>query len=184
MDIQCEEEGICDPHVWMNPQNVMLWTLTIRDTLSERDPANAETYARNAEAYIAQLSELHSEIETLLESIPPQNRVLVTNHDSLGYFAAQYGFEVVGVVISGGSTVAEPSAQDIATLIEVIEAHRVQAVFAETTINPDIAQQVANESGAVLYTLYSGSLGDADGPASTYLDYMRYNTRTIVDGLD
>ena len=173
------EEGSCDPHVWMNPQHVMLWTLTIRDTLVELDPTNAETYAQNADVYIAQLAELHDEIEALVDSIPPENRVLVTNHDSLGYFAAQYDFEVVGVVIPGGSTVAEPSARDIVTLIETIEEHQVRAIFTETTVNPAVAQQVANESGVSLHTLYSGSLGDAD----TYLDYMRYNVNSIVEGL-
>jgi ABC-type Zn uptake system ZnuABC Zn-binding protein ZnuA len=178
------EHGNCDPHVWMNPQNVMLWTLTIRDTLTQLDPANSETYTQNAAAYIDQLTQLHSEIQSLAETIPPENRVLVTNHDSLGYFAAQYGFTIVGVVIPGGSTVSEPSAQDIVRLIQTIESEHVRAIFAETTINPAVAQQVADESGAVLYTLYSGSLSDEDGPASTYLDYMRTNTRTIVDGLD
>jgi ABC-type Zn uptake system ZnuABC Zn-binding protein ZnuA len=168
----------------MNPQNVMLWTLTIRDTLTQLDPANSETYTQNAAAYIDQLTQLHSEIQSLAETIPPENRVLVTNHDSLGYFAAQYGFTIVGVVIPGGSTVSEPSAQDIVRLIQTIESEHVRAIFAETTINPAVAQQVADESGAVLYTLYSGSLSDEDGPASTYLDYMRTNTRTIVDGLD
>ena len=178
------EAGSCDPHVWMNPQNVMLWALTIRDALTELDPANAEIYAQNAAAYIATLSELDSEIGAKVDAIPPENRVLVTNHDSLGYFAAHYEFRVVGVVIPGGSTLAEPSAQDVVALIETISEQRAPAVFAETTINPDLAQQIADESGAALYTLYSGSLSDDDGPASTYVDYMRFNAETIVDGLD
>ena len=177
------EEGSCDAHVWMNPENVMLWTLTIRDALSELDPANAETYAQNTAAYIVQLSELQSELESLVQAVPEENRVLVTSHDSLGYFAARFEFEVVGVVIPGGSTVSEPSAQDLAELIDEIEEEGVSAVFAETTVAPGLVQQVAAESGASVLTLYSGSLSDADGPASTYLDYMRYNVETIVNGL-
>ena len=178
------EEGSCDPHVWMNPENVVLWTLTIRDTLSELDPANAQVYVQNAATYITQLIDLQTDLETLVQSVPQENRVLVTSHDSLGYFAARYSFEVVGVVIPGGSTVAEPSAQDIVSLIDEIEEHGVPAIFAETTIAPGLVEQVAGESGASVLTLYSGSLSDANGPASTYLDYMRYNVRTIVDGLD
>lgn len=177
-----EHEG-CDPHVWTNPQNVMLWTLFIRDTLSTLDPANAETYAANATAYLKQLRSLDEEIESVLSAIPAEKRVLVTNHETLGYFAAAYGFEIGGVVIAGGSSLAEPSAGDIAALIDTINEQGITAIFAENTVNTNLAEQVSDETGAEFYTLYSDSLSAAGEPASTYLDYMRANVQTIASAL-
>jgi ABC-type Zn uptake system ZnuABC Zn-binding protein ZnuA len=174
----------CDPHVWTDPHNVALWTLTVRDTLSNLDAANADTYAANAANYLNALeSLLHDELEPMIEAVPVENRVLVTNHETLGYFAHRFGFEIVGVVISGGSTLAEPSAGEIAALIDTVRAGGVAALFAENTVSPAVAQQIADETGAAFYTLYSDSLSEADGPAGTYLDYMRYNVSTIADAL-
>lgn len=156
----------------------------IRDTLSALDPANAEIYADNAETYIAELTALDQDfIVPMVESIPEAQRVLLTNHETLGYFANAYGFEVIATVIPGAGTLAEPSAADLARLIDLIRAEGVSAVFAENTVGTRIAEQIAQESGAQFYTLYSDSLSDADGPAATYLDYMRYNVTTIVQAL-
>ena len=173
----------CDPHVWTDPHNVMLWTLMIRDTLSERDPAHADIYAANADAYLDELVALTDEIVQAVDAIPPERRVLVTNHLAFGYYARAFGFELVGVIVPGGSSLAEPSAAEIAALIDTIRAQHVPAVFAETTANPQLAEQIAAETGAAFYSLYTGSLSEPDGPAATYLDYMRYNTRTIVEAL-
>lgn len=178
------DEGSCDPHVWMNPHNVMYWTMLIRDTLIELDPDNAETYTANAANYLSELDALaHDFIHPMVETVPEENRILITNHDSMGYFAASYGFEVVGTIIPSGSTLAEPSATDVADVIDIISLEGVPAIFAETTVNTELAELIAQESGAQVFVLYSGSLGDADSPASTYLDYMRYNVTTIVEAL-
>ncbi len=178
------EHGACDPHVWTDPDNVVLWTLFIRDTLSALDPEGAEAYAANAAAYIEQLEALkHEELEPLLAAIPEENRVLVTNHETLGYFAATFDFEIAGAVIPGGSTLAEPSAGEIAALIELILDEGITAVFAENTVSADLAQQVVDETGAEFYTLYSDSLSAEGEPASTYLDYMRSNAQTIATAL-
>lgn len=176
------EEG-CDPHVWFNPYNVELWTLFIRDTLSERDPANAAAYAANAAAYLIQLEALRQEAGDQIDTLPPDRRVLVTDHDALGYFAATYGFQIVGLVVPSVSTVAEPSAADTAALIDTIRAQGVPAIFAGVTVSPTLSQQVADEAGARFYTLYTESLSDAAGPAPTYLHFIRYNVTTIVDAL-
>lgn len=179
-----EHNTVCDPHVWTVPQNVMLWTLLIRDILSEADSLNADTYFANANSYIEQLQELENNfIQPELEGISPENRILVTNHDSLGYFADAYNFEIVSTVIPGGSTLAETSASSIVTVIEQINSTGVSAIFTETTMSEDIAQQIANETGAEIYQLYSGALGQEGSPAATYLDYMRYNVTTIADAL-
>lgn len=177
-------EGECDPHVWMNPENVMYWTMLIRDTLIDIDPTREAIYRANADAYLEQLNTLiHDELMPLVETLPAENRILITNHDSLGYLAAAYDFELIGTIIPGGSTVAEPSVQDIARLIDLINSEGVPAVFAETTVNNSIAQTITDETGAQLVTLYSGSLGEAGTGAETYIDYIRYNYTTIVNAL-
>ena len=174
------DHGGCDPHVWTDPINVMYWTLLIRDTLSAHDPGNAATYAANAAAYLQTLSELNTEIIAQVETIPAASRILVTNHDTLNYFAHRYGFEVVGVVMAGGSSLAEPGARDIAMLIDLIRETGVQAVFAENTLNANLAEQIANEADAQFYTLYTDSLSEA---APSYVDYLRYNVATITGAL-
>ncbi len=177
-------EGACDPHVWMEPHNPMYWTMLIRDALTELDPANAEVYRTNADVYLQELDALaHDFVMEAVETVPADNRILVTNHEFLGYFAVRYGFEVVGTVIPAGATGAEPSAASIAALIDAVNEEGVSAIFAETTVSTDIAEQIAEETGVQVLTLYSGSLSDADGPASTYIDYMRFNVTTIVEAL-
>lgn len=180
-----DEAGTCDPHVWMDPHNGMYWVMLIRDTLTALDPAHAADYTANASAYLASLQALaDDELSPLLDSVPVANRKLVTNHDAFGYFAHAYGFEVVGAVIPGGSTLAEPSAAEVAALIDLIRTSGVPAVFTETTVNSTLAEQVAAETGAQFYALYSGTLSAPDGPAATYEDYLRYNARTIATALD
>ncbi len=176
------EDGNCDPHVWFNPYNVALWALQIRDTLSSLDPANAATYQQNAAAYLVSLQGMENDVNAVFNSLAPEKRVLVTDHDALGYFANTYDFKVVGMVVPSVSSVAEASAQQIAGLIDTIRAQHVPAVFAGVTVNPALSQQVADESGAKFYTLYAESL-TGGGDAPTYLDFMRYDATTIADAL-
>ncbi len=176
--------GACDPHVWTDPHNVIIWARNIASAFAEADPANADTYHANADAYIAQLESLDREIEAVVAGIPADNRVLVTNHEFFGYFAYRYGFAVVGVVIPGGTTLSEPDPRTIANLIETINTQGIPAIFVEVSANPRLAETVAAETGiAIVTTLYSESLSAADGPASTYIDYLRYNAQTIADAL-
>ncbi|MEM9952789.1 MAG: metal ABC transporter substrate-binding protein [Chloroflexota bacterium] len=177
------DHGACDPHVWMDVDNISFWVLMVRDTLADLDPANADTYTSNAADYLAALASLEDELQSMVDGIPAENRILVTSHDSMGYFAARYDFEIVTTIIASGSTLAEPSSADIADVIDTVNEFGVPAIFAETTVNDAIAEAIASETGAELFTLYSGSLSDADGPASTYLDYMRYNVTTIANAL-
>lgn len=178
------EHGSCDPHVWMEPHNVMYWTMLIRDTLAELDPANAQTYRANADTYLHELDALvHDEIMPLVESLPVERRVLVTDHELFGYFANRFGFEIVGVVIPGGSTVAEPSAAEVAALIETIRGEGVPAIFVNATVNPELTEQIAQEAGVTVETIYTHSVTGPDGPAPTYLDMMRYNVQVIVTAL-
>ncbi len=178
------EEGACDPHIWFDPQNVIRWALTIRDSYSEIDPDHASEYHERALAYAAELDSLEREfIWPALENLPEEKRLLVTAHDALGYLAGTFGFEIVSTVIPGVSTVVEPSASDVAEVIDVIRERELTAIFGESITSDKILQVIAAETGVEIASLYTDSLGEADGPAGTYLDYMRYNFTTIVEAL-
>lgn len=172
-----------DPHVWMNPANVQIWTENIARELSELDPANASTYQQNAAAYSAELQTLDSWIRAQIEQVSPERRGLVTDHDTLGYFAEAYGLRVIGVVVIGGSTLSDPSAQQIAALEEDISQFNTSAIFVDTTVNPQLSERIAADTGTGLVRLYTGSLSAGDGPAATYIEMMRYNVRAIIEAL-
>ena len=177
-----EHEGF-DPHVWMNPLNVVSWVETIAAALSEIDPDNAEDYAANAASYIAELQALEAWAQERISTIPIEERLLVTDHDALAYFADHYGFEVVGAVLPSYSTLGETSAADLAALHAAIAAFDVPAIFVGVTVNPDLAAQLAEDTGVQLVPIYTGALSTEDGPAANYLDFMRYNVEAIVDAL-
>ena len=177
------EHGEFDPHVWHNPANVILWTENIAEALSVQDPANAATYRANADAYITELQELDTWIEAQIAQIPEANRRLVTEHGTLGYFATRYGLEVVGAAIPGFSTLAQPSAQELAALADAIHDLDVKAIFVGNTVNPNVASQIAQDTGIQLIPIYTDSLSPADGPAATYLAFMRFNVEAIVAAL-
>ncbi len=172
-----------DPHTWTSVHNVETWVATIVETLSVLDPASAETYAANGAAYLDQLAALEREIGDLIAPLPVERRKLVTDHDVFGYFANEHGFEIVGTVVPGLTTTAEPSAQDIAALTRQIEAEGVPAIFVGTTVSDQLARQIANDAGVQVVPLYTGSLSPLDGPAATYIDFMRYNVEAIVGAL-
>jgi len=177
-------EGSCDPHLWMDPHNVIYWALTIRDTLSSLDHDNEAAYAANAAAYAGELVALETEfISSALEALPHDKRVLVTNHGSMGYFATSFDFEIVTMVVHSVSTVAEPSARDVAAVVDVVRAEGVPAIFSDIHLSDVLMNTIASETGVEVVGLHSDSLGAADGPAGTYLDYMRYNVNAIVEAL-
>ncbi|MCS7288094.1 MAG: metal ABC transporter substrate-binding protein [Roseiflexus sp.] len=176
------DEG--DPHFWLDPTKVVTYVANIRDGLMRVDPAGAEVYRTNAERYIAQLNELDRFIAAEVAKIPEANRKLVTNHESFGYFADRYGFRIIGTIVPSVSTGASPSAQQLARLIERVREAAVKVIFLETGANPQLAEQLARETGIrVVSDLYTHSLSDANGPAPTYLDMMRYNVKRIVEAL-
>ena len=117
-----------------------------------------------------------------VDVVPEEHRLLLTSHDSLGYFANLYGFEVIGAIL-GVNTEREPSAADLADLVEEVEEEGIPAVFGETTVSERLANAIAEESGATLVRLYSGALGDEDSGAATYIDMVRTNVERIVEAL-
>ncbi len=173
-----------DPHFWLDPNNVVQYTENIRDGLSQVDPDGVATYTANAAAYIAKLKELDQWIADQVKPLPPARRLLVTNHESLGYFADRYGFKIIGAIIPSVSTEASPSAQQLAQLVDQIRATHAPAIFLETGANPQMAKQVAQETGIkIVPELLTHSTTDANGLAPTYIDMMKYDVRTMVDAL-
>jgi len=177
-----QHEGI-DPHTWTNPNNVMVWVHNIEHKLGEADPGNVEVYAANAAAYLDELQALEAWIREQVAQVPVENRKLVTDHAVFGYFTDEYGFEQVGALVPGYSTLAEPSAQELAAIEDSIRELDVKAVFVGNTVNPALAERVAADTGTQLVFIYSGSLSESGGDADSYLAYMRYNTTAFVDAL-
>ena len=172
-----------DPHMWLDPNLVITYVENIRDGLSKADPGGAETYAANAEAYIVQLKDLDAWISEQVNSIPAENRLLVTNHEALGYFAERYGFEVVDTILPSFSSEASASAQEIAAAVDAVKNSGAPAIFLGEVENADLANQIASETGVkVINTLYLESLTDGT-PAPTYIDMMKHNVTEIVNAL-
>ncbi len=172
-----------DPHTWIDPNNVIVWAQNIAAALSDADPAHAAEYQANAEAYIAELQELDAWIRTQVAQIPAEHRKLVTDHLLYGYFAEEYGLEQVGALVGSFSTNASPSAQELAALEDLIRAQDIPAIFVGKSVNPALAEQVAQDTGIKVVSLYTGSLSESGGEADSYLKYMRYNVSAIVEAL-
>lgn len=167
-----------NPHLWLDPRNAARYVEKIRDTLSVIDRPGAEIYRQNTETYLARLRELDREIEAQLAAIPPQRRKLVAFHDAFPYLARRYGLELVGVVLK--SPGREPSAQEVAELVQRIRDLGVPAVYTEPQFNARILELAARDAGVRVLSLYSDAL---DQRVSTYVEMMRYNARQLADGL-
>lgn len=172
-----------DPHTWMDPNNVIIWTQNIATALSDLDPIHTSKFQANAETYIQSLRDLDSWIRTEVAQIPAQNRLLVADHAVFGYFAAQYGFTEEGSITSSFSSEAAPSARELAALEDKIRQLGVRAVFVGEAVNQAMADQIAADTGIKSVRIYHASLTAATGPAPSYLEFMRYNVRTIVEAL-
>jgi ABC-type Zn uptake system ZnuABC Zn-binding protein ZnuA len=176
------EHGV-DPHMWLDPNLVIKYVENIRDGLIKIDPPGAQIYKTNSDNYITQLKELDAWIAEQVNTIPVERRLLVTNHEAVGYFAERYGFKVVGAIIPSMSTEAGTSAKEMAALIEQIRAASAPALFIGKVENPNLANQIAAETNVkVVNDLYLESLTDGP-PAATYIDMMKYNVTSIVDAL-
>ena len=180
---QEQAQNTGDPHTWVDPNNVIIWVQNIELALSEMDPPNKTAYATNAAFYTSQLVEIDAWIRAEIAKIPAEKRKIVTDHRLLGYYVEEYGLEQVGAIVEGYSSLAEPSAQELAEIEEVISGLGVPAIFVGNTVNSNLAERVAEDTGVKIIYFYTGSLSEADGEAGNYLDYLRYNTRAFVDAL-
>ncbi|MCJ7510475.1 MAG: metal ABC transporter substrate-binding protein [Dehalococcoidia bacterium] len=169
------DQQSANPHLWLDVQNAIAYVERIRDALVEIDPPSAESYRANADSYLAELRTLDQEVATAIDSIPADRRKLVTFHDAFSYLAQRYGLQVVGVVVA--SPGKEPSAKDVADLVEAIAAEGVPAVFKEPEYNSRILELAADDAGVEVCTLYSHAL---DKKVDTYVKLMRFNAKELV----
>jgi zinc/manganese transport system substrate-binding protein len=177
------DHGDLDPHVWFDPIRVGRGAGLIAERLAEVAPE--VDWSARAQSYVVSLQELDREIEDILRDIPEERRRIVTNHDALGYFADRYHFEVIGVVIPGGSTLADPSSAQLARLVDVMLEGGVSTIFAETSQPTRLAEAVATEVGedVAVVELYTESLDEPGSDADTLIAMLRSNARAIANAL-
>jgi ABC-type Zn uptake system ZnuABC Zn-binding protein ZnuA len=175
-------DGEPNPHFWLDPSLVKQYYVPkIAAKLSELDPAGKATYDANAAAYSTTLDSLDAELKAKIATLPEANRKLVTFHDAFPYFARHFGFELVGVILANVGQ--EPTAGELAALVDKVKSAGVKAVFSEAQFSPKLSQTLAQEAGItkVVTTLYNDALGPA--PADSYLGLMRWNVDQIVAAL-
>ncbi|VXD13733.1 Adhesin [Planktothrix serta PCC 8927] len=184
LDFQYQGQKQPDPHVWGTAKNAILMTNKIRDELIALSPEDQAIFTKNAAKLTEDLTQLDAWIQQQIATIPPNHRKLVTTHDAFQYYAQDYGLEVIGTLI-GMSTEEQPSAKTVKTLANSIQKAGVPAIFAETTINPQLITTVAEESGVKLAPeqLYSDSIGSPGSAGETYIKMLVKNTKTIVEAL-
>jgi ABC-type Zn uptake system ZnuABC Zn-binding protein ZnuA len=169
-----------NPHLWLDVSNARAYVARLGDALAEADPADAAAYESGALAYGAELADLDAWIRGRIATVPPADRKLVSFHEAFPYLARAYGLEIVGVVVDAPGQ--DPSAGQIAALVDAIRAAGVKAVFGEAQFSDKLVRTIAEETGARVETnLYNDSLGDA--PADTYVGMMRWNIERIVAAL-
>ncbi len=172
-----------DPHWWHDPSLFERAATALGERLASIDPSHADAYRANARRYGTEIRAMDAANKRLIATVPRGERKLVTNHDAFAYFAAHYGITVVGSVLPSLSTVAQPSAKDVANLIGKIRAEHVRAIFTESSLNPALEQQIASEAGVKVYAnLYGDTLGPPGSPGATYIGMERWNMRAMVAG--
>jgi zinc/manganese transport system substrate-binding protein len=177
------ETGDLDPHFWLDPLRVARAAALFGDQLEEIAPGH--DWATGVEAYAAELFAVDESSIEALAVVAPSDRKLVTNHRSFGYFADRYDFEVVGTVIPGGATLANPSSAELASLVATIQRERVPAIFTEN-VEPDVlAAAVAAEVGydVEVVELYTGSLGEPGSDGDTLIKMLESNVARIAGAL-
>jgi len=178
-----DDPGQLDPHIWMDPLRMADAAAIIVTELADSFPSI--DWSAMADRHSTELHAADDEIRLILSTVPDENRTLVTNHESLGYFADRYGFVVVATVIPGGSTLAEPSSADLAALVDVIEREEVPAIFAETIAPNSLANAVAAEADheVAVVELFTESLGEPGSGGETLIDMLLTDARRIADSL-
>jgi ABC-type Zn uptake system ZnuABC Zn-binding protein ZnuA/ABC-type Mn2+/Zn2+ transport system permease subunit len=174
-----------DPHWWHDPRNAEAAVRQIATQLSAADPEDKASFEANAARYEAKLKALDTGIRTCLDSVPAADRKLVTDHDAFGYFANRYGIQVIGAVIPSQTTQAQPNAQDLSDLADVIRRQGVKAVFPESSLSPKLAETIASQTGATAnHTLYGDTLGPGGSSGDTYLKMEAANANAMVEGFN
>ncbi len=179
------DERTVDPHFWFDPIRVAKAVEALGVALADVDPEGAAAWRENADAYRRRVLDTHEQLVQLISALATSERKLVTNHDSLQYFAARYGFEVVGTVLAGTSTIAKPSPAALSRLVAAVRECDIQTIFAESTHSTRLAEAIAEEAGSEIEVveLLTGALGDPGSGADTYLGFLETTVRRIVQAL-
>jgi manganese/iron transport system substrate-binding protein len=180
------EEPVKDPHSWFTPANATVYVRNLLQGICQIDPQHRREYEARAELYVNELRTLHVWIQKQVNAIPIERRILVTSHDAFNYFCHEYSFKSAapagwstGAEIGGGVT---PERRNEA--VESIRQHGVKAIFVETSVNPELLRQIADDAGVKIGgTLYSDSMGTVGSAGETYLGMMRENVLTIAEAL-
>jgi zinc/manganese transport system substrate-binding protein len=177
-DADGHDHGATDPHAFQSIPNAEIYVRNIADAFCAADSDGCVGYQTNAAAYTRKLQAVDGEVRAAIASIPADKRVVITSHDAFGYFEHEYGLTFLAP--QGISTDSEPSAADVAKLVEQVKHDKAAAIFVENITNPRLIEQIASETGIkVGGTLYSDALSGPDGPAATYIDMMENNIRQI-----
>lgn len=175
-------EGLPNPHAWMSLDNALIYIDNIATAMSNGDPENAATYAANAEVYKAEISAAIEPLRAEILTIPEDQRWLVTCEGAFSYLARDFGLQEAYLWPMNADQTGTP--QQVRSVIDTVRANDIPAVFCESTVNTDPAEQVARETGAAYGgVLYVDSLSAEDGAVPTYLDLLRVTTETVVEGL-
>ena len=176
-------DGSTDPHAWNSLSNGVVYVNNIAATLSEKLPAKADMIEANRAAYVDQLLALDTATKATLANLPANKRTVVTAHDAFGYLADAYNMTFLAPV--GIDTEAEPSAQDLAILIDQLKANGAAALFVENITSPALVQQIADETGLTIGgRLFSDALSEHGGPATSYLAMFEHNLETLLTALE
>ncbi|MBI1620963.1 metal ABC transporter substrate-binding protein [Aquamicrobium zhengzhouense] len=174
--------GKPNPHAWMSPSDAIKYVENIRAAFAEHDPENAEIYAANAASYTAEIEAAVAPIREQLAAIPEERRWFVTSEGAFSYLARDFGLKELYLWPINADSQGTP--QQIRKVIDAVREHKIPAVFSESTVSSDPAEQVARETGAKYGgVLYVDSLSDESGPVPTYLDLLKVTAQTIAKGL-
>lgn len=171
-----------DPHAWQSLENGIVYVANIRDALVKADPEHAADYKANAERYTAELKELHGWVKTEIGKVPVAKRKVITSHDAFQYFGRAYGVEFLAP--AGVNEETEPSAKDVARIVDQMRKKRITALFLENVNDKRLIEQLQRDGGATIGgTIYSDALSASDGPANSYTGMFRHNVMQMVPAM-
>jgi zinc/manganese transport system substrate-binding protein len=182
---EAHNHGAEDPHVWLDPERMATAASLVATQLATTTGLDASPFQERAATYADAARAAETEARALLAELPADQRKLITNHDALEYFAQRFNLEVIGTVIPGGSTLAEPSAADLSDLVALIEANNVKAIFSESTVSSKMIESLAREVGSQVSVveLSTDTLGEPGSPTATYPGLIVTTARLIANGL-
>jgi zinc/manganese transport system substrate-binding protein len=177
--------GSEDPHIWLDPERMATAASLVATQLATTTGLDAAPFQQRAATYADAARAAEAEARALLAELPADQRKLITNHDALEYFAQRFNLEVIGTVIPGGSTLAEPSAADLSELVALVKANDVKAIFSESTVSSKLIESLAREVGSQVSVieLSTDTLGEPGSPTATYPGLIVTTARLIANGL-